>query len=331
MKKMKKNMKFRLMGIFGTGRSGSSWLGSIVDSHPEVAYRFEPFHRLKKYPTIYNAYQLLEADSIQETDLIKVYEALLPADAVLERPPFFLKNNAFITGKTWFRPLARKYLFFNPLFKLFYSPRSYPPIVFKEVTMEPLMANLLVHTSMPVVYLVRHPCAVVASTLVGQQQGVMPSGRLTILAELLGKHDAELAQRYVPQLDKMGLLEKEALLWRIDVEKGIFAAKNHPNALIIIYEKLCDDPNVVSQQVFNHFQLEFSTQTVEYLAALKQEKLVSQELGVKAYFSVLRNPTAMKNKWQQSLSKQEQQQILKMIQDSAVFQFCADLGNWEVI
>jgi hypothetical protein len=49
------NYSPRIMGIFGTGRSGSSWLGSIIDSHPQVAYRFEPFHRLKQNPTIFKA------------------------------------------------------------------------------------------------------------------------------------------------------------------------------------------------------------------------------------------------------------------------------------
>ena len=31
-----------------TGRCGSTWLGAMVSSHPEVAYLFEPFHRLSK-------------------------------------------------------------------------------------------------------------------------------------------------------------------------------------------------------------------------------------------------------------------------------------------
>ncbi|MDJ0687655.1 MAG: hypothetical protein QNJ41_04015 [Xenococcaceae cyanobacterium MO_188.B32] len=34
--------------LFGLGRSGTTWLGAIVASHPEILYRFEPFHRLQK-------------------------------------------------------------------------------------------------------------------------------------------------------------------------------------------------------------------------------------------------------------------------------------------
>ena len=38
----------QLGAIFGTGHSGTTCLGSIISSHPNIAYRFEPFHRLEK-------------------------------------------------------------------------------------------------------------------------------------------------------------------------------------------------------------------------------------------------------------------------------------------
>jgi len=326
------NNSSRIMGIFGTGRSGSSWLGSIIDSHPQVAYRFEPFHRLKQNPMIFKARQLLESDSLKESDLTLVYNALLPAHPKIERPPFFPKAYGFVWGKTGLRAPAMKFKGLNLLFKWLYTARRQPPLVFKEVTMEPIMANLLGHTSVPVVYLVRHPCAVVASTMTGQKQGVMLKGRHSILAELLKKHDPQLAAQYAPQVEGMDLLERETLLWRIDVEKGLNAARDHSRALIVLYEALCDDPQAVSKRVFEHFSLDFSVQTVKFLDALAHQSQPTRrfmEFGIKPYFSVFHNPAAMKNKWKQNLSTEEQRRVLRLVQDSPAFQFGAALGKWD--
>ncbi len=320
----------QIMGIFGTGRSGSSWIGSIIDSHPQVAYRFEPFHRLKHYPPIEQARRLLDSEQIKESDLSTVYRALLPAHPKIERAPFFPKEYGFSYGKSWLRTSALTFKVLNPLFKWLYTPNGQPPIVFKEVTMEPMMAKLLTHTLMPVVYLIRHPCAVVASTVKGQKQGVMFTGRHSILTKLLQKYGHEWSESYISQLENMNLLEKETLLWRIDVERGISAAKKHEKALIVIYETLCDDPLTVSKQVFDHFGLDFSTQTVDYLETLmgKEQSHNKGELGIKPYFSVIRNPASMKDKWKQNMSAEDRQRVLMLVQDSPAFQFCATLGKW---
>lgn len=327
---------YKIMGIFGTGRSGSSWLGSIMDSHPQVAYRFEPFHRAKQHhPPLYEMVQRLKSEQLQEADLSAVYEALLPAHPKLERPPFFPKDHALTWGKSWLRPLALRFNFLSPVFqKLYTARRRNPSLVFKEVNMERVMINLLARTSVPIIYLVRHPCAVVASNVRGQKQGVMFDKRHSILKKVLEKRDDELAERYRPQLEHLDGLEKEALLWRIDVEKSLSATQNHENALIIIYEKLCDDPHGVSKQAFQHFGLNFSEQTTHYLNSLTQtgpqrSRWFWGEFGLNPYFSVARNPAEMKEKWKQKMSSADRQRILTIVQDSPAFQFGARVGGWD--
>lgn len=321
----------KLMGIFGTGRSGSSWLGSIIDSHPQVAYRFEPFHRLKDYSPISQARQLLLAEKLQASDLTQIYQALLPAHPVLERPPFFPKNYGFTLGKAWVRVLTRKSTMLQPLFKWLYTTNTQPPIVFKEVTEERIMLQLLARTVTPIVYLVRHPCAVTLSTVTGQKQQVMPTGRHNILDKILKRHDPALFDQYTEKLEMMDLLEKEALLWRIDVEKGISATQTYENALLVIYENLCDNPLTIAKQVFTHFGLDFSSQTSDYLNALTQSEPSEtlHEFGVKSYFSVNKNPALMKDKWKQKMTSADQQRVLSLVQSSDAFQLCATLGKWD--
>ena len=55
-----------LAGVFGTSRCGSTWLGSIIASHPEVAYRFEPFHRRKKEAVFLSLRKRIEAGDLDE-------------------------------------------------------------------------------------------------------------------------------------------------------------------------------------------------------------------------------------------------------------------------
>ncbi len=323
----------KIRGIFGTGRSGSSWLGSIIDSHPQVAYRFEPFHRLSQLPDISELRHRLEHEKCDNRDLHTVYQLLLTANPVIERPPFFPKSFSRAFGKTWLRPVACKTQTFKLIYKKIYNAHHAPTIIFKEVTMETMMKNLLACTSIPVVYLVRHPCAVVSSMLSGMKNGNMPTGRQTVLASLLEKHDPSMAEMYCPQLDNMDLLEKETLLWRIDVEKGISASKNYKNALTVIYEILCDDPISISTQVFQHFGLDVSNQTLSYLENFTQNNIkkfhILSELGVQPYFSVNRNPATVKNKWKEELKPEDQKRILKLVEDSEAFQHCATLGSWE--
>ncbi|MGL6343136.1 MAG: hypothetical protein ACRC80_28855, partial [Waterburya sp.] len=83
----------KLGGIFGTGRCGTTWLGAMVSSHPDVAYRFEPFHRLKKSKiAIATALEKIRAEDFSAQDLNLIYQALLPAYPEVEKPPFFAKN-----------------------------------------------------------------------------------------------------------------------------------------------------------------------------------------------------------------------------------------------
>ena len=86
----------KMGSIFGTGRSGTTWLGAMVSSHPEIAYRFEPFHRLgATQPAVEEALETIRSNEFSYKDLSSVYQALLPAYPQAEKPPFFPKNCQF--------------------------------------------------------------------------------------------------------------------------------------------------------------------------------------------------------------------------------------------
>src|SRR6266542_3790548 len=82
----------RVMGIFGTGRSGTTWLGAILSSHPDVIYRFEPLRvganagaKLSRFC------HALGMGKVKGEASGELYELLRPAHCEMEKPPFFPK------------------------------------------------------------------------------------------------------------------------------------------------------------------------------------------------------------------------------------------------
>lgn len=74
------NTRFRVVSIHGVPRSGTSWLGQIFDSHPDVAYRHQPLfaYRFKDrlnltstrdeiFSFLNELYQLADDDFIMDT------------------------------------------------------------------------------------------------------------------------------------------------------------------------------------------------------------------------------------------------------------------------
>lgn len=324
-----------LKAIFGAGRSGTTWLGSIVNSHPQVAYRFEPFHRLKSFDAeVRECGRILNEAAISPQDLQRTYTALLKADPLTDKPPFFQKEPPAKPGKDLLWPVARKLRLAAPLYRLFHTPAAGTPLVFKEVTYERCMANMLQHTAVPVIYLVRHPCGNVMSDVRGQQEGKMPSGRQTVLASLLANHNPALLERYQHRLDEMTVVEKTALLWRIDLEIGMAAIQQYPQqAMVITYEQICDDAHHYVKTIFDHFQLSYAPQTQQFLNALydvngaeKQE--INKDL-MDNFFTVYRNPSQQKTAWKKKISDQDRHSIEAIVQDSPSFQHLATLGGWD--
>ncbi|MHC5064240.1 MAG: sulfotransferase domain-containing protein [Planctomycetota bacterium] len=323
----------QVKAIFGTGRSGTTWLGEIVNTHPDVVYRFEPFHRLQAVEAIKRASETIDTDSFADSEVAAIYDCLLPAHPLTDKPPFNPKSYRSNFAKKQLWTLSRLIPQAIHAYRALYSPRGTPPLVFKEVALESLMKRLLERTSIPIAYIVRHPCGMVNSVTRGQQQGVMPTGRHTVLDSLMSKHDPAMADRYTPQLDALNLYEKNALLWRIDVEQSLAAARNSSQALVVIYEELCTDCLSTSMRVFEHLDLEFMSTTREFIENLysmkPKPKKGSWSPFRKQYFDVFKNPSDIKDRWKQQLPEEERGKILAIVSDSFAFEYCASQGHWD--
>ena len=325
-----------ISAIVGPGRSGTTWLGAIVDSSPEVIYRFEPFRRLAaRAPEFRRLFDRLKRKEVGEGDLADVYSMLLPASPHTNKPPFFPDKSYALrmAGRRQLWPLARTMGPFERLYEALYSPPSGPPIVFKEVTFVRPLQNLMERTSVPLVYLIRHPCATVMSDVSGQVNGKMPSQRQLSLGEILAEHAPQMAAQFEHIVRGNDVIARTALLWRFEIESCVPPVEKSVKGMVLTYEQLADDPEAQVARVFAHLGLSVSSQTTLFIQGLLQLN-TEHRRGPKRtgfadrYFSIYRNPRSEKDAWKAKISREDRRKIETIMEDSQVVANCARLGGW---
>jgi hypothetical protein len=331
---MSKQVAGKLAAIVGPNRSGTTWAGTLIDSSPDVVYRFEPFHRLS--PQSEEAarwFDRLKNQEVDESDLPAIYRLLCRASPLTNKAPFFPHKSYPLTtrGREVLWPLARMIAPAQSLYARAYSPRPGPPLVFKEVTFIKPLRNLLTKTSVPVVYIVRHPCATVLSIVRAPQHGTMAS-RHEKLERWLREHSPELLQRFGDVVRGSDVISRTALLWRAEVEACVSMALRSQQALVMTYEELAGDPMVHAKRMFGHFGLTFGHETAAYIASLKRvnnpEGTVPRTGWGKRYYSVHRNPAEQKDSWRKSATAEEFRKIEAVVQGSPAIEQCASMGAW---
>ena len=326
-----------LGALFGASRSGTTWLGTLISSHPKVAYRFEPFHRLAKIqPDVGRSFEILQSPQLSSEDRSQIYHSLLPAYPEIEKPPFFDKDyQATLNwGREFTWPFARKMPLVGQIFQKLYTPKTgngqTPTLIFKQVEMVYLIAPLLERLGAPVVYLMRHPCAVIWSRIRGQKNALMPTGRADKLDKILRESFPELVEQYAGQLKTN--TEKEALLWRLDVECALSDCSNSPKGLPIFYEELVENTLPVVERVFEHFNLSLTQDTVSFIEDSTQTTndlwQKRGEVGINPYFSVFRDSQAVCDRWKEEMPAEDRARVMKIVSDSKAFQMAAEQGVW---
>jgi hypothetical protein len=322
----------RLHAIFGTGRSGSTWLGSILDSHPDVIYRLEPFHRLATDRRIQEAKRRILSEGFGPADVPAVYQALRPAFPEVSKPVFFPKNS----GRTAGRQVCWKPAHLGPLrdlYAMLYTPPDGLPLVFKEVNLETMMDRLIQAAKTRVVYILRHPCAQVSSVSRGQESDLMAAGRLPALKGILRDFGSPQLHHFLDRIDELDVFQKNALLWRIDVDLAWDAVLDRPNVLTVVYENLCRDPLAWGRRVFDHFGIPFHDQTARFIRESTEAPVDPDLPRSRAkkvdYFNVFRNPEQSMNKWKTRLTPEAQDSIREIVAGSPAYEYGVQEAGWD--
>lgn len=323
------------MALVGPGRSGTTWAGTLVDSCPDVVYRFEPFHRMSRVePAMKRWFDKLRKQEVRDRDLPAIYECLRRAHPLTNKAPFFDDKSYPLrtAGRSLFWPAARAVPLVGRLYGALYSPTPGPPVVFKEVTFIRPLQNLLERTSIPVVYVVRHPCATVMSSVNVQMREGVPQ-RVRDLRATLQQEAPDLVRQYPEVLDGDDVVGKAALLWRFEVGKCVSLVRASPHGVVITYEQLAEDAHTHARMMFKHFGIPFGDNTERYIESL--HVLDGAARGRKRRtgwgardFNVYRNPREEKDAWKARISMRDRGRIEAIVQGVPEIEACAAMGRW---
>lgn len=320
--------------IYGGGRSGTSWLGTVVSCHPEVTYRFEPLHRRAAEPDVAALRSRLADGSFGPADLDALYHVLLQATAATYRPPYVNDPHGRVPGslRVPLRAIARL-PGGDAAFRRLFTPPAGTTLVYKEVDLANELEALL-QAGLPVAYLVRHPAPVVLSRLDGIERGLMNlGGRRRNLDRVIARHPL-LAERYGDRLDELDPFEAEALIWRADVDRIVSFVEAAPNASVFFYEELVSDPHGGTQRVLETLGLPMADEVHEFLDVSTEEaslrrRLAYGEIGRDRYFSVFRDPTASRDSWKRKIDADDLARVMAVVADSPVVVAGRERGCWD--
>jgi len=321
--------------LVGPARSGTTWAGTIIDSSPEVIYRFEPFHRMSAVNLEFRQwFDRLKNQEVTGENLRRIYEILLAAHPLTDKAPFFqVKSYPLRTfGRRQIWPLARVLRGADWVYRAAYSPPPGPPVVFKEVTFIKPLRNLLERTSMPVVYLVRHPCATVLSEVRGLSERHLRT-RQRRVRELLIEHAPWLVEQFPDVIGGSDIVSRTALLWRCEIEACVNVLRRSTTGMIMTYEQLAEDAHSRAPELFAHFGIQFAEQTKHFLDSLYELRAHGaggpRRTGWgKKYFSIYRNPREERDSWKRRISAEDRKKIESIVQGSPAIEHCAALGHW---
>jgi len=304
--------------IAGAPRSGTSWLGKIFDSHPDVLYRFEP--------------DWFDADEA-DTDSARIRANM--ARWLRNRDPRAAGKRPFFP-KSWQTPparLLRASLIYAEAAATRIGLPAWPApdlgdivrarAVIKSVRLsEGLGVFARAVPEGRVLLIVRHPCGQIASLMRGTRDGRfelaepgtdMPFDEARTLAFAAGHGIDEGSFQRLPDAGKY------AWSWRAFNETAAASIAGRGNARVVVYEDLCAGPVPEARALLAFSGLSWEAQTETFLVRSTGHD------GAAGYYGVLRNSIAAANRWRTDMAPEDQNAVRSVVLDSDLVRYWPDL------
>lgn len=312
----------KIVLLLGAPRSGTSWIGKIFDSHPDVVYRHEPDlvvgngdlpwlcsrEDADAYRAAAHEYvqRLLQTATLKTNGPLPVFRKHFHGSAswMARLSIVWLLRAAEQAGAT--RNLART----MPIPDLVGSSTKPLRIVIKSVSS--LGRARLIANAVPgarIVLIVRDPRAQVASMLRGISLSMFER-QIPVYSVL----ETPQAKKYGLTMEKLKALspaEQLAWNWAILNEKALEDLDDIPNTRLLRYEKFIRNPLEQTKEFFDFAGLPWDQQTENFIH--------SSSISTRdRYYNVYQTADKAMNRWRSELTEDQQQRILAIVASTSL-------------
>lgn len=320
-----------LIMLFGAPRSGTTWIGKIFDSHPQTIYFHEPDSVILARD-ISHLPDLDEAEQYRDK-LHNYVNELLILNGVKMRGklPIFEKRYFSPWGYTLHRlsvltakgvsKWANGFPIITPVASAYAGKARR---VWKSIESSGRLAMFAKRfPEAKGVYILRHPCGYVASTLRGKrlnkfESAYDPGRDPKYMAPLLKANLAETSGLSMESFNAMDPVARLAWRWVLTAEKILNDLSTLDNCRILRYEDMCLDPISETRRLFAFVGLDWAEQTAAFLES-------SSATDDKRYYSVFRDSKEAAESWRTELPQSDIDEVFSVVRGSragALFNVC---------
>lgn len=319
----------KLLLLFGTPRSGSSWLGKILDSHPATLYKHEPDRSGLGVPI---APPIEAAD--QWRPEVKDFIARIASTNTQHtsaRLPIFRKSyrakiaqpiHSFNVLVSRTAALAGYQL---PVFQFASVKRSQIRVIWKSTDSLGRLGVILRNwEDCLAVHIFRHPCGYISSVLRGEAKRKFVTKMF--VSEDYGTLQALIDSAVCPRglrlnhLRDLHPVERMAWIWLLLNEKAQSDTASDPRCMSVRYEDICRDPENNVKELFRFCGLGWNAQTAEFLRAstlqLQPSGLNRITQHSQHYYSIFRNPRDSAEKWKSEMKLEDIDRVFRILRQS---------------
>lgn len=319
---MSETMMIKPILMFGMPRSGTTWLGKILDSHPDTVYFHEPDSCIKLHdmPLVADM-----GDAVKWESMLESY-----VNSLLDIHRTKVRAKLPVFHKSYYSPIRYGLHYLNVMTakaatRFFHEFPVYPFIDYRKVPqLRPVWKSiesagrlgviLRALTRAHAAYVVRHPCGYVASVLKGESQGrfnsaVYSSEDYGIFEMLLQTKYAEEMNLSLDRLRELAPVERLAWRWVLFNEKVLDDTLELERCTVFRYEDACEDPVGTMRKVFASLQLPWHQQTEQFI----KSSTAGNDSG---YYSVVKDPKQSAMKWKKQLAASDVDRILEIARGS---------------